>query len=71
MAYISFEPGEHMPENGLTPIWWWKEKEMNEFWTPNVPLWEFLMPYEIYMLCIGESIDIDDKVVFENFTRTS
>jgi hypothetical protein len=71
MEKISIECGEVAPTNGILKVWWRREGGLlNKELKANKPIWEILNSHQTFLLCsVGETIEIDEKVLVDNFTE--
>ena len=65
---ISILPIESPKENGIQEVWWWREDTFSEEWISIKPIWQFLTSKEVFMLLMGESIEISETKFKENFS---
>lgn len=68
IAKISVECGVDAPDNGLITIWWWRGSSLvNKEMTSIIPIWDILDAKKCYLLCLGETIEIDESILNQYF----
>lgn len=66
---IGILPTDSPKENGIQEVWWWREDTFSEEWRSIKPIWQFLTSKEVFMLLMGESIEISETKFKDNFSH--
>ena len=67
---ISIECGATIPDNGMIEVWWWKDgANFNTKWIARKPMWEFMNPKQVFDIMQGETIEITETKLKNNFTE--
>jgi hypothetical protein len=66
---ISIECGATIPDDGIIEVWWWKEKTYNTKWIARKPMWEFMNPKQVFDIMQGETIEITETKLRNNFAE--